>query len=166
MHAVARLVNDVATANGWNQAEVARRIHVSSSRMSQLLGKPILRLPNERTIESLSRGLGVPTWVVLDAYLESMGLPRRPNSVTIEDAVAADAHLSAADKRAILGFVTMQRQREPASVLDFFRDRGRNDLNGVPRDYLRPAGAAAREGEPPDAEPSDPDVTVDPRYSD
>lgn len=105
MHALARLIEDVRTANGWNQAEVGRRAGLSRSRVAQLINDPVRAVPTRDTIVSLARGLGVPPWVVMDAVLESVGLPTRPTHLSIAEAVAADTELSAGDKRAVLGFV-------------------------------------------------------------
>lgn len=109
MHALARLIEDVRAAQGWNQSEVGRRSGLSRSRVAQLINDPVKAVPSRDTIMSLARGLGVPPWVVVDAVLESAGLPTRPTHIGIEEAIAADTSLSASDKRAVLAFVEHMR---------------------------------------------------------
>lgn len=105
MHALGRLIEDVRAARGWNQAEVGRRVGLSRGRVGQLINDPVKAVPTRDTIVSLARGLEVPAWVVLDAYLESLGLPTRPTHISIAEAVSADTSLSAGDKRAVLAFL-------------------------------------------------------------
>jgi transcriptional regulator with XRE-family HTH domain len=117
MHAMARLIDDVTAAQGWKPADVARRTGLSTSRISQFRTKPIKGVPDRETIIRLARGLGVPPWAVMDAILESLGLPTRPTYIGIEEAVAADVSLDSAGKRAVLAFVEHVR-REPGSYLN------------------------------------------------
>jgi transcriptional regulator with XRE-family HTH domain len=105
MHALGRLIADVMASQEWNQSEVGRRAGLSRSRISQLMGEPVKAVPTRATIISLARGLGLPPWVVMDAILESLGLPTRPTYVSVEEAVAADSSLDAKSKRAALAFV-------------------------------------------------------------
>lgn len=109
MHALARLIDASMAANGLKQADVARRTGISTSRISGMTNHELKDLPGKETIYSLARGLGVPPWVVMEACLESLGLPTKPGYVTIDDAVAADPTLDMASKRAILAFVTHLR---------------------------------------------------------
>lgn len=109
MHMLARLIEDVRAAQGWNQSEVARRAGLSRSRVAQLINEPVKAVPNRDTIESLARALGVPPWVVMDAVLEAVGLPTRPTRIGIEEAVRADSDLSSEAKRAVLTFVDHMR---------------------------------------------------------
>ncbi len=118
MHALARLIEDVRATQGWNQSELGRRAGLSRSRIAQLINEPVKAVPGRETIVQLARGLGVPTWVVMDAYLESLGLPTRPTHMSVEDAVGADPSLSVEGKETVLALV--RHLRAP----DFTRVQG------------------------------------------
>lgn len=135
MHALARLIEDVRAAHGWNQAEVGRRAGLSRSRVAQLINDPVRAVPTRDTIVSLARGLGVPPWVVMDAVLESVGLPTRPTHMSIADAVAADPDLSTGDKRAVLAFVQHVRTHPAAEQPD--ADRPHQGLRVADTNPLR-----------------------------
>lgn len=109
VHALGRLITDVMAAHDWNQAEVGRRCGVTRSRVGQLIAEPLKAVPTKKTITNLARGLEVPGWVVMDAILESMGLPTRPTHIGIEEAVAADVDLDSSGKRALLGVLNHVR---------------------------------------------------------
>jgi transcriptional regulator with XRE-family HTH domain len=124
MHALARLIEDVIATHGWNQAELGRRAGLSRSRITQLISEPIKAVPGRDTIIKLARGLGVPPWVVMDAVLDSAGLPTRPTHVTVEEAVAADISLNAAGKEAVLAVVHHMREQAAKPQPDYSRVQG------------------------------------------
>ncbi len=111
MHALARLITDVMATHEWNQADVGRRAGITRQRIGQLINEPVKAVPDRETIAKLARGLSVPPWVVMDAYLETLGLPTRPTHVTVEESVNADVSLSVAGKAAVLAVVTHMRHQ-------------------------------------------------------
>lgn len=113
MHALGRLIADVMATQGWNQSEVGRRAGMSRSRISQLINEPVKAVPAKDTIVNLARGLGIPPWVVMDAVLESLGLPTRPTHMDVDEAIRADTELDASSKRAATAFIDhLRRQAE------------------------------------------------------
>ncbi len=123
MHALARLIEDVRATQGWNQSELGRRAGLSRARIGQLINDPVKAVPSRDTVIQLARGLGLPPWVVMDAYLESLGLPTRPTHITVEDAVRADPSISVEGKEAVLALARHLR-RDSVPMPDFSRVQG------------------------------------------
>lgn len=76
MPALGRLIDRELAAQNLSLREVGRRAGISSSRMSQLRTDEFKTLPTRDTLERLARALMLPTAVVLDAALETLGLAR------------------------------------------------------------------------------------------
>ncbi len=117
MHAVARLIEDVKASNSWSNGDVARRSAgaFQRGRVQQMIKDPVRRLPERTTVDGLSVALGIPGWVVVDTFIEALGLPARPNSVTVEDAIGADPQLSA-DSKALLRAMVSQARATAAAA--------------------------------------------------
>lgn len=119
MHALARLIEDVIAANpGMSQSDIARASGGAFNRqsVSNMVKQPVKRMPSVETIVGLSRALRVPEWVVVDAYLESLQLSRRPNRLNIDEAIDADAGLSVEDKNALHAFVAHLRASKGPTI--------------------------------------------------
>lgn len=107
MHELAALIERTAEANGWTQAQIAKRATdhghtLTVQNLSRIKHEPVKTLV-PKTIEALAIGLQLPEPVVAAAALQSMGISvsaTPPADAT--EAVRRDPRLSVRDKRIAL----------------------------------------------------------------
>lgn len=115
-HALAKLIEDIKTANQWSNGDISRQSgdRVGRGRVQQILTQPVRAMPGPDVIEGLAIGLRVPDWVVLEAALESAGYPHRPSRIGVEEAIASDPSLSERDRAALHGLLLGLRSNQPS----------------------------------------------------
>lgn len=106
-HALAALIDDVRSANGWSDPDVVTRAaskghKLSKSNISRIRNNPVVTL-NIETVSALADGLGVSKAMIAHAALASMGIVTYSSSeLTAEEAIRRDPTLGERDKRALL----------------------------------------------------------------
>lgn len=106
-HALAALIDDVRSANGWSDPDVVARAaskghKLSKSNISRIRNNPVVTL-NIETVSALADGLGVSKAMIAHAALASMGIVTYSSSeLTAEEAIRRDPTLGERDKRALL----------------------------------------------------------------
>ncbi|MFJ4168526.1 hypothetical protein ACIPY3_03340 [Paenarthrobacter sp. NPDC089714] len=106
-HALAALIDDVRSANGWSDPDVVARAaskghKLSKSNISRIRNTPVVTL-NIETVSALADGLGVSKAMVAQAALASMGIVTYNSAdLTAEEAIRRDPSLGERDKRMLL----------------------------------------------------------------
>lgn len=111
MHELAALIERTAEANGWTQAQIAKRATdhghtLTVQNLSRIKHEPVKTLV-PKTIEALASGLQLPQSVVALAALESMGISvsaTPPADAT--EAVKMDPRLGNRDRRIALAVLS------------------------------------------------------------
>lgn len=106
-HALAALIDDVRSANGWSDPDVVARAaskghKLSKSNISRIRNTPVVTL-NIETVSALADGLGVSKAMVAQAALASMGIVTYNSAdMTTEEAIRRDPTLGEREKRLLL----------------------------------------------------------------
>lgn len=113
-HALAALIDDVRSANGWSDPDVvaraARKGHkLSKSNISRIRNNPVVTL-NVETVSALADGLGISKAMVAQAALASMGIVTYNSAdLTTEEAIRRDPTLGEREKRTLLAVLATLR---------------------------------------------------------
>lgn len=104
------LYDQVAGANDWSTRDVERRIaergmKLSKSRIGQIVNAWPLESVNASWVYALAAGLGVAPSRVAIAAVQSMGFQIAGDDLTPAEAIARDASLNDATKRALLSIL-------------------------------------------------------------
>jgi hypothetical protein len=141
-HALAALIDDVRSANGWSDPDVVARAaskghKLSKSNISRIRNTPVVTL-NIETVSALADGLGVSKAMVAQAALASMGIVTYNSAdMTTEEAIRRDPSLGERDKQLLLTVLGSIRESTDADERSL-----RNELvhgHGKPVD-IRKAG--------------------------
>lgn len=106
-HALAALIDDVRSANGWSDPDVVARAaskghKLSKSNISRIRNTPVVTL-NIETVSALADGLGISKAMVAQAALASMGIVTYNSAdMTAEEAIRRDPTLGERDKQLLL----------------------------------------------------------------
>ncbi|QOT16511.1 hypothetical protein [Paenarthrobacter sp. YJN-5] len=106
-HALAALIDDVRSANGWSDPDVVARAaskghKLSKSNISRIRNNPVVTL-NIETVSALADGLGVSKAMVAQAALASMGIVTYNSAdLTTEEAIRRDPTLGEREKQMLL----------------------------------------------------------------
>lgn len=138
-HALAALIDDVRSANGWTDPDISARAEsrghkLSKSNISRIRNNPVVTL-NLETVSALADGLGITKVMVANAALASMGIISH-NSADLrpEDAIRADRSLSERDKMMVLTILHGLREAsgDPAQGPTLEESRARNEsVHGI-----------------------------------
>lgn len=71
LNALQRLIAERRAEKGWSYADLAKRGSMSRSTIYKLATQELDGMPRSTTIDSLARGLGLPTRVVRDAAVQA-----------------------------------------------------------------------------------------------
>jgi hypothetical protein len=106
-HALAALIDEVRSANGWSDPDVVTRAaskghKLSKSNISRIRNNPVVTL-NIETVSALADGLGISKAMVAQAALASMGIVTYNSAdLTTEEAIRRDPSLGEREKRTLL----------------------------------------------------------------
>lgn len=106
-HALAALIDDVRSANGWSDPDIVARAasrghKLSKSNISRIRNNPVVTL-NIETVSALADGLGVSRAMVAQAALASMGIVAYNSAdLTTEEAIRRDPTLGEREKQMLL----------------------------------------------------------------
>jgi hypothetical protein len=106
-HALAALIDEVRSANGWSDPDVVARAaskghKLSKSNISRIRNNPVVTL-NIETVSALADGLGISKAMVAQAALASMGIVTYNSAdLTTEEAIRRDPSLGEREKRTLL----------------------------------------------------------------
>lgn len=139
MTAIGALVAEVRRAHEdetgveLSYGDIARRSRgsgegkgLSRGRVQQIATAPIKRMPDRETIDQLARGLRVPASVVVERYMESVGVDQRqrsPATRDVADLLARDPTLSEASRAHI---INQYRLLQQLSRLEVPADEGQD----------------------------------------
>jgi hypothetical protein len=162
MHAIARLVEQVRTKEGWSNAEMVRRAKraghpISEARWSQLMLNDIVFF-GAKNVEALAAALDVPIERVVAAYLDAMGYPLPQVKIGTERAIRLDERLSVDDRENLLALHRSMVRRQKLRALrgldgggsceDTGSEQNEHDEPRSPTTVVR--GVAKPPGEPTD----------------
>lgn len=114
-HQLGELIETVMAANEWSLDRVVanaadRGFRLSRSNVKRLKDEPVKRIPAD-TMQALAAGLHVSPQMVSRAAIQAAGMDvTLPPFVTPEEAVQADALLTARDKQTVLALLATLRR--------------------------------------------------------
>lgn len=111
-HALGRLIDEAAAAQGLTMRQVALRsteagYPMSPQNLSRIRRDPVVSIA-VGMVNAVAAGIAVPAGSVVAAAAESMGV--LPLAASPETAIAADASLTRAQRRALLGTLVAFRE--------------------------------------------------------
>lgn len=170
-HALAALIDEVRSANGWSDPDVVARAQskghkLSKSNISRIRNNPVVTL-NIETVSALADGLGISKAMIAQAALASMGIVTYSSSdLTAEDAIRRDPTLGERDKRAVLAVLAGLRGEPASDRQDTNNEAGHTNLHPTSApDAQSPGSRGPRAGQKTrrglSAVPSNPDAPVD-----